>query len=259
MHELNAKLHFFVMWTRRDLRARYLGSTGGFAWAVVTPIFTIALYYFVFSLVLRVRIPDLPGGAGFFYYLLAGLLPWLAVAEGLQRSAASLVEQEDFIKKTAVPLAVFPGAVVVTSLFQQIIGMGLLMLLLLVTGELSYSRLYLLPLLLMAQVFAVSGLGLTLAVLTVHLRDLLQLLPMVTQLVFYMTPIVYPIAMVPEAFSWLFLLNPAFPLVDLYHAVLLGLDPNPLSSWLLLGWSAVLGLGGLFAFRCLSPSVEDYF
>ncbi len=259
MRELKGRQHFFLMWIQRDLRGRYLGSMGGLAWSVVTPLFNIVLYYFVFSLILRVRIEELPGDLGFFFYLLAGLIPWMSVAEGLNRSAGALVEQEEFIKKTVVPLAIFPATVVVTSLLQQFVGMGLLMLLLLVTGQLEISGLYLLPVLLLAQVFVVLGAGLTLAVLSVHLRDVLQVLPLVTQLLFYCTPIVYPSTMIPEAMSWIPLLNPAYPLIDLYHAALLGFDINVQSLWLLAFWVLLLGFGGVFLFRLIQPSVEDYF
>lgn len=259
MRELKGRLHFFLMWIQRDLRGRYLGSMGGFAWAIVRPLFDIVLYYFVFSLILRVRIPELPGDLGFFFYLLAGLIPWMSVAEGLNRSASALVEHEEFIKKTVVPLAIFPGAVVISSLFQQFVGMGLLMLLLLVTGQLEVSRLYLLPVLLLAQVFVVLGAGLTLAVLSVHLRDVLQALPLVTQLLFYCTPIVYPSSMIPEAMTWIQFLNPAYPLIDLYHSALLGFDIRAQSLWLLAIWVVLLGFGGVLLFRRIKPSVEDYF
>ncbi|MGF1526382.1 MAG: ABC transporter permease, partial [Candidatus Competibacterales bacterium] len=212
------------LWLRRDLKTRYADSIGGGLWALLAPLATIALFYLVFARILQVRIPRDDGApeTGFFFFLLAGFLPWLAIGEGLSRAAGSLVAQEQFLQKMTFPLGLIPATVVVSSAVPQVVGTVVLALLLLSHGEGLAWRWLWWPLLLGWQLLACLGLGLALAVVSVHLRDLLQALPVVLQLLFYAAPILYPKALVPEAYHPLFWLHPFAGFIECYHALFLG-------------------------------------
>ena len=250
--------YLFWLWVRRDIRGRYAGSVVGLAWAILAPLGTIGVFYLVFALVLRVRVPQLAGDSGFFLFLLTGLLPWLSISDGLTRASGALVAQEQFLQKLMFPVSVLPTAVVVTSLVPQLVGTVVLLGLLAVTGLLSLDALLWYPVVFALQLVLTLGLGLALSILTVHVRDTAQIIPVLLQLLFYTTPILYPLSLIPEQYRALYLLNPLACLIQVYHAVLLGF-PLALSTLLMLGvWTLLLGVGGWWLFTVLKPTLGDY-
>lgn len=250
-------LRILLLWTQREVGTRYAGSLAGALWALLIPLANIGLFYFVFAVVLKVRVPELALEQGYFFYLLSGLLPWMGISEGITRATYSLVAQEQLLQKIAFPVAVLPIAAILASLLPQLIGMVILAVLLGSIGLFTFSMLGVIPLLL-CQLAISCGLGLLLAVFVVGFRDLLHLVPILIQFLFYATPILYPRSMVPEAFQEWFLFNPIAVLVDGYHAAFLGL-PFPWSSLAaLLVWAALLGGGGVWLFRALRGNLGDW-
>ena len=141
---LRRHAYLFLLWMQRDIKSRYAGSVGGLFWALLQPVFTIALFYVVFALVLQVRVPELASTSGYFLYLLAGLLPWLSISDGLARSTGALVGQEQFLQKVVFPIEIIPATAVITSLVTQLIGMVFLLIFLVAAGMVS-ARWLLLP------------------------------------------------------------------------------------------------------------------
>ncbi len=251
-------LQVLRLWTRREIVSRYAGSAGGMLWALLHPLLNIVLFYFVFAVVLKVRVPELRLENGYFFYLLAGLLPWLGLSEGLVRASQSLVAHEQLLQKVVFPVFVLPVSAILASLVPQLIGMGILMALLALHSALDWAGLLWLPLLLLCQLILTAGLGLFLAALSVVFRDLVQLVPVLVQFLFYATPILYPRSMVPEKYQHWFLANPFALLMDGYHAAFLGL-PWPGAGRLgLLLWSLALGTLGLLLFRRLRALLGDW-
>ena len=250
--------YLFWLWVRRDIRSRYAGSAAGLAWAILAPLGTLGVFYVVFALVLRVRVPQLAGDSGFFFFLLTGLLPWLAVADGLTRATGALVAQEQFLQKLMFPVGVLPAAVVVASLVPQLVGTLVLLALLAGTGLLPVTALLWFPGVFALQLLLTLGVGLALSIITVHVRDVAQAVPVLLQLLFYTTPILYPLSLIPETYRDLYMLNPLACLVQTYHAVFLGFPLAPLTLAMLGIWSLVLGIGGWWLFRVLKPTLGDY-
>lgn len=247
----------FWMWLKRDIKSRYVGSFGGLAWAVLAPLFTILLFYVLFSKIFLVKVPEIASEAGFFYYLLAGILPWLAISEGLSRGTGVIVAHEQFLQKQAFAVGVLPSSVVVAGLLPQLVGTLLFAVLILLSPIPVTAAWLLWPLVLGLQLAMILGLTLLLSVLAVHLRDLLHAIPVLLQFFFYATPILYPMSMVPESYHWLYLLNPFAPLVQAYHAVLLGTSFSVIEGLALVFWALVLGLGGYVGYRILLPTVGE--
>ena len=254
---LRRHAYLFLLWMQRDIKSRYAGSVGGLFWALLQPVFTIALFYVVFALVLQVRVPELASTSGYFLYLLAGLLPWLSISDGLARSTGALVGQEQFLQKVVFPIEIIPATAVITSLVTQLIGMVFLLIFLVAAGMVS-ARWLLLPVVLACQLIMTLGLGCALAILGVHVKDLLQLTPVLLQFLFYSAPILYSRSFIAPGYHKFFLLNPFTALIETYHWILLGIPIN-LATGLALGfWVLVLGLGGWLLFRLLKPTLGDY-
>lgn len=247
----------FRVWLRREVKSRYAGSVAGLLWAVAGPLFTVMLFYVLFAFIFRVRVPEIASQSGYFFYLLAGILPWLSIAEGLSRATGVIVGHEQFLQKQAFSVEILPITSIAGALLTQLIGTVIYLALLAWSGLFATQFLWLFPFAFAAQLVLTVGLGMALSILAVHFRDLLHAMPLVLQFFFYATPILYQLGMVPEGYRTIFLLNPFAPLVLTYHAAFLGL-PLPLPVVLaLLFWTVVLGVGGMLLFRVLKPTLGE--
>ncbi len=246
-----------LLWVRRDLKGRYAGSIGGIVWAILLPMFTILTFYVVFALILKVRIPELASESGYFFYLLAGLLPWLGISDGISRATSTLVVQEQFLQKLVFPVAILPATVIVTGLIPQLVGSIFFVILLTNVNVLSYNLLFF-PLILLCQLIMVGGIGLALSIISVHIKDMIQIVPVILQFLFYATPILYPKSMIPESYHSLFLINPLSGIIESYQSIFLGIPIDFTIIAIMLIWTAVLGGGGYLLFRLLKPTLGDY-
>ncbi len=256
---MNSRIYLWWLWLRRDLHSRYAGSVLGLLWALLLPLLTVAIFYLVFAQIMRLRIPELATAddQGYFLFLLAGLLPWLSIADGLSRAVGSLIAHEQFLQRIAFPVDLIPATVLLTSLLPQLIGTVILLLVLGWNGLLTANALYL-PLLFGLQLAMTYGLGLVLALMAVFMRDVAQMTPVVLQLLFYAAPILYPMSFVPVAYHGLFWLNPFAGLINGYQTALIGLPISTETIVVTVIWGAVLGVGGVMLFRALKPGLGDY-
>lgn len=210
---------------RRDIRGRYAASVMGLSWAIIQPLALLALYTFVFAYVLRIRLGGSGSTAGFAVYLICGMLPWLAFAEGLGRSATVILEHTHLIKKVVFPAEILPAYVVVSALVMQLVGLVLLL-----AGVGLFYRgprwpLILLPVIIVLQFLLTMGLGWFLASVNVFLRDVGQALGLILTIWMFLTPIFYPTELVPDRVRWLFPLNPMFHAVQAYRRIVLDQQP----------------------------------
>lgn len=207
--------------TRRDILARYRGSFGDTAWAVLHPLLLMATYFFVFGVVLQSRFGNDPSKTGFALYFLAGMLPWLAFSEPLARAAQLIPEHRNFVKKLVFPVGILPVNVTiagaVTSLFATAI---FLVALAIVRGGIPWTAV-LLPVLFVPQLLFTFGLCWFLAALGVYLRDLTQVMTFVLTLWFFLTPICYPETSLPVPLIPVLAQNPMFQIVRGYRLLLL--------------------------------------
>ncbi|MEM7048255.1 MAG: ABC transporter permease [Acidobacteriota bacterium] len=243
---------------KRDFQGRYAGSVLGFLWSLLQPLWTLILFTFVFSTVMKISLVG-ERTESFAVFLFAGLLPWLAVHEGVLRSATAITDSADLVKKLRFPSQILVLAVVVAALLHQLIALGVFLVILAATGALSWVTLPLLIPAMALQTAIALGLGLLLAALHVFFRDIQQILGMVFNAWFYLTPIVYPLDLVPDSFVGFLHLNPLTPLVGLYRHALLGppgWPPWPPLIGLTVFAVLLLGLGG-WVFRRLRGAFVD--
>jgi homopolymeric O-antigen transport system permease protein len=253
-----AALRFLlVQLVRRDLQGRYAGSALGLLWSFLQPIWQLLLFTFVFEVVLRMR-PVGEGTQRFWVFLLCGLLPWLAVQEGVQRGATAITDNAALVTKLHFPSHVLVVTVVVAALAHEAIATVVLLPVLVALGELHWQGLPWLLVAIPLQLLLTCGLGLLLAAVQVLFRDSSQLVGMLLQAWFYLTPIVYPLGMVPPRLQSVLRWNPLTGLVELYRAALLGSPPPPAASLAALAISAVGAMAiGWSVFRRLQPAFVD--
>lgn len=243
---------------RRDLRTRYAGSALGMLWTILQPLLHFGLYLVVFSWILQVKFTEKASGGDFALYLLAGLLPWLAFQEGVMRAAGVVVEHANLVKGVRFPAAVLVVGSILASLVNFFVGLGVLFVVLLLAGRLSWITLPFLPLLVALQTGLTTGLGLLAASFYTFLRDTMQVLQIGFLVWFYLTPIIYPPSYVPDRLAFVFLWNPFTALVAAYRAVLIeGGWPSVIDLTPLLVWVIGALVTGSLVFRKVEPGFAD--
>ncbi len=255
---LRHSLFLLGEFTRRDFKGRYAGSVMGFLWSFVQPLWSLALFTFLFSTVMKVSPGIGERTSNFAIFLFCGLLPWMAIQEGIIRATTAITENAGLVKKMSFPSGLLVWAVVLAALLHEAIALGLFLVVLGVTGELSLSGLWILLIAVPLQVGLTVGLGFLAAAVNVFFRDIAQINSMLLQGWFYLTPIVYPLSLVPDRFARFLALNPLTALVTLYREALLGGEMPPLESLtpLLVTTFAALAIG-IWVFRRLKPVFAD--
>ncbi|MGH7799256.1 MAG: ABC transporter permease [Thermodesulfobacteriota bacterium] len=242
----------------RDIRARYIGSFLGIFWSIIHPLTQLFIYYFIFSVVLKIKLGPEYGGTNFAIWLIAGLLPWMLFAEVVNRSPGAVLEQSSLITKMVFPSEILPLAHLAAALINHLIAVVIFIAFLMVFGYgMSFKILLILPYLLAIGIFAL-GISWMLSALNVFLRDIGQIIGVFMNIWFFLTPIVYPRELIPESFQRLYGLNPMLQAVEGYRVALLGktdIDTTGLSYLPLLGL-ATFALGGLI-FKKLKPAFAD--
>ena len=255
---LRHSLFLLGEFTRRDFKGRYAGSVMGFLWSFVQPLWSLALFTFLFSTVMKVSPGIGERTSNFAIFLFCGLLPWMAVQEGIIRATTAITENAGLVKKMSFPSGLLVWAVVLAALLHEAIALGLFLVVLGVTGELSLSGLWILLVAVPLQVGLTAGLGFLAAAVNVFFRDTAQITTMLLQGWFYLTPIVYPLSLVPERFARYLKLNPLTALVTLYREALLGGEMPSLASLIPLIVATLLSLAiGIWVFHRLKPVFAD--
>jgi lipopolysaccharide transport system permease protein len=244
--------------TRRDFKGRYAGSVMGFLWSFVQPLWMLALFTFLFSTVMKISPGIGERTDSFAIFLFCGLLSWMAVQEGIIRATTAITENAALVKKMSFPSGLLVWAVVLAALLHEAIALALFLVVLGVTGQFSFSGLWILVIAIPLQIALTAGLGFLAAAVNVFFRDTAQLNSMLLQGWFYLTPIVYPLTLVPDRFEKYLALNPLTALVTLYREALLGGTMPPLVTLSPLAAASALSLLiGTTVFRRLKPIFAD--
>jgi len=232
-----------------EIRGRFAGSIGGFVWSLVTPLANLLIYIFVFSVVLKIRLKPMETGTdSFAIFFLAGMLPWLAFSEALNSSTDLFVGRANLITKVAFPLEVLPLTGVIVPFFLN--GLGFVMFLgYLVFKGYAHFGWFWLPVVIVVHMIFSLGLIILVSSLSVFLRDIKQFIGTAITLWFFLTPIIYPLSMVPEKFHWIIKLNPMYPFIELYHQILLQGSVSWAMFGYVIGLAALVFVGGILFFE----------
>ena len=247
----------FVNFFRRELNTRYLGSISGFAWAFVHPLVLLVVYHFVFTTIFRTTGF---GGQSFLAFVAVALWPWLAAQEGIQRAATSLAGYAGLIRKVAFPHELVIYASVTATLTLQLAGYLVVLLVLVAFGESIHLEGLLLALPLWGvMAIGIIGIALFFGALQVFVRDVEHVLMPSLMILMYLTPILYPLTLVPEVMRPCVAINPFSWLVGRLRDALL--DGKLALEWgdaVAVVVAFALFFAGRWVFRRLSPYFEDF-
>lgn len=229
----------------RDIKSRYKQSIVGYAWVIVNPLFQLIVYSFVFSVVFRFPTNGIP----YSIFLFIALLPWIYLQTVITNSTLALVDNKELLKKVAFPREVFIYSIVVSKLidlFFASIVLALFMIFYQVPAAMSVF--WIIPLL-GVQMMLITGFGLIFSTANLFYRDIQYLSNLVLMLWMYLSPVVYPLSMVPPEWVWLYKLNPMVGIIEGYRSALFG---QPFDTGTII-WSTTFSLIifviGFFVFK----------
>lgn len=235
--------------TRKELRIRYRGSVLGFAWSILNPVLMMAVYSIVWTAVARVTVPRYPA------FVFAGMLPWNALAACMTGSATAIIGHANLVKRVKFPVELIPISSALTNMINLLLGMTVLVVVEIAwppaTGPYHLTMfgwsIVTLPLILFLQTVLCIGITIGVSAATVYLRDLEYLLNVLQMFLFFGSPILYTLTIVPgQPTSWKHLLedfNPVYWLMDSYQRIwYFHTWPN----WTFVGALALFSFGILF-------------
>jgi lipopolysaccharide transport system permease protein len=246
------ELVYFLTW--RDLKVRYKQTALGAGWAVLQPVLSMVVFSIFFGGLLNVDSGDVP----YPIFSYAAILPWGVFAKALNDTGRSLVSNRAMLTKIYFPRMVIPLASVFSSLADFLIAFVVMLGLMYYYQIAPTSNIWTLPLFLLLAVITALGIGLWLSAMNVLYRDIGYMIPYITQLWFYLTPIVYSASEVPEQWQFFYALNPMVGVVEGFRWALLGTSdpPSPM-----IAVSAVIALivfiSGMYYFRRMERTFAD--
>lgn len=245
----------------RELKEQYAGLSLGVLWSILQPVILVMVYWAVFSSIMQVRVPGIGSGSDlpFIVFLLAGILPWFMVQEGVTRASSALIARRAVIRKVSFPSYVFIGAIAGAVILRYgLVYLGFLFVFFFWSGGVSAQQILIVPILLALLSLMIVGLGLLLSSVTVFFRDLEQILPPVLMVTLFTSPTLYPSSMVPEAYQRLIYANPYSVWAQSFQGIVLWDRAPSLAAMLALVLMAGVALiAGVFAFRRLQPGFAD--
>lgn len=249
---------FILGSVQREFQARYQNSLLGVAWLVANPLATIAVYTIVFSQLMRPRLEGVEGGFAYSIYLCAGVITWGYFTEIVGRAQNVFIDNANLIKKLSFPRLCLPVIVVLSAALNLGILLAIFLLFLVAVGQFPGGVLWaLLPVLLVQTALSV-GLGITLGVFNVFFRDVGQFFTIFLGFWYWLTPIVYPVGILPPVVAKWLALNPMVPVIESYHAIFVArLVPQWNSLLPVAGLALVLCVLGLWLFRRHAGDMVD--
>ena len=198
-----------------DLKTKYSSSILGFAWSMLNPLLMMLVLYFVFSNVFKSTQEH------FALYLLIGITAWRFFALGTSVSMSSIVGKASLVTKIFIPREILPLSVVLSALVSSLLEFLVLIPLLVIFGVIPSFMILLFPLLHILYFPIVYGIALALASLYVYYRDMNQIWDVLIQIGFFLSPIVYPLSLIPDKYRFYYMLNPITRMIEMYRDVLL--------------------------------------
>lgn len=245
------ELFFFFTW--RDIKIKYKQTLLGFLWALLQPLLMMTIFTLFFGRTLNIPSPDMP----YPVYVFSGLLMWNFFSLGLTSASNSMVNNASIIKKIYFPRIIIPVSSILVALFDFLMAFMLFIFLLVFFRQpVSWVACWAWPLSVLVAILATLGLGAWLAALNVKYRDFRYVIPFLVQVLFFLTPVIYPVSILQHpVLQGIMAMSPIYAAVELFRFPLTGEIGNLFYVFLSLGSGVALLLAGIFYFK----RTEDFF
>jgi lipopolysaccharide transport system permease protein len=198
-----------LMLAEREISEKYVGQALGGLWAVLHPMLLLGVYYFLISVVFKIRMPDVEGmPSDYFLYILSGMAPWLSFQEAVNKGAMAIRGQSSLVKQVVFPIEILPVKGVLSSFLPLCIMGALLIVYKPATGQALFPGLFFLPIALFLQTILCIGINLLTSAVGTYLRDLKDIIQALLLIIIYLLPVFYLPDMVPQTLRPLLSWNP---------------------------------------------------
>jgi len=246
-------LLFFLI--RRDLKVRFQQTFIGVLWIVLQPLIQMLIFFVIFGILVKVPTDGIP----YPVFYLSGYVVWQLFLQIVNSSATSLLGNITIITKIYFPRLTLPLSTMIGAVIDFLVSFSLLLVFLLANNYPFTDRFLLLPFLVLLTMIFSEGVGLLFGALMVIFRDTKNLLGFILQIWMYITPILYPMTIVPEKYKLFFFINPLTGLVDAFRWVFLGTNSLPSLEYFLVSsvMAVIILLIGMMAFRSMENRIAD--
>jgi len=222
--------YLIIQLVSHELKARYYTSFLGFLWILFVPLSTLAIYTFVFSVVLPSTWRD-SGSIPYAFILFAALIPFNLFSEVVNRSPGLILSYPNYVKKVVFPLHILPIVALGSAFADSLVSLALLLIGLMVSLHNLPLTVLLLPLAYLPILLITLGTAWFLAALGVYVRDVGPAINIITRLFFFLTPIVYPLERIPQKYLWVMKFNPLSSVVEAFRDILVWGKPLNWAEW----------------------------
>lgn len=234
----------------KDITDHYAGLSLGVIWTILQPLLLITIYALVFTFIFKTRI-DSSGPVSYAFYAIAGLLPWIAIADGLSKSVGIITNKAALVKQAIFPVEILPVSTALTSLLPLVTGLTIYIIGLAILSPLHFTWLILLlPLVIFFHFIFICGVGYLFSIVGTYFRDSIEIVSFLLTIGMFVTPILYIESSIPRAFVWPMQLNIFSHLIYMYRDIIFyGEIRHPLSFLIFAIVSAIVFIFGLSTFN----------
>lgn len=232
--ELWKNRHILLALYNRNIKQQYVQTKLGIAWAVLKPSIIVLVFTVLFSWFIKIKAGNYP----YALFALSGLIAWNLFSVIFNSGSQSIKANAEIIKKKSIPLLLFPILTVADALNDWIISFVLMLILMLFLGYLPHLTIMLLPLVLTLNILLAFGSAVWLSLLNIRFRDINQFVPYLVNFSIWLTPVFFPVTIIPEPYGWIINLNPMTGILNMYRYILFGELFNTAACL----WSALLAI-----------------
>ncbi len=237
----------------KDLKIRYKRSILGYFWAIANPFAFALVYWIAFKLIMRIQIED------YSVFIITGLFPWTCLNQSVSQATGSYTNGVSLVRRVKLPKLILPLSNVLQEMVHFMLAIPVVFFFIFVDGGSIHvsGQAWQIPFMLLVQTAFIYPLAVLFALFNVFFRDVQYLAGIFFSLLFFATPIVYSIAMVPEKYRYYFQVNPVFSLVECWRGVFIDGGISFSYAAHLLLWAAALSVIAALAYRRLSGKVAE--
>lgn len=237
---------------QKEIRGKYKGAWLGIIWSFLNPLLMLLVYSLVFPYIMRVQIPN------YTMFLMTALMPWNFFTQTVANSSFAVIASGSILKKVYFPREILPISVVLSNVVNFLITFIIIIVFLILSGVGLSWTILLFPLVLIVQTILMFGIAFILSSITVYARDVEHIVNVIVMALFYGTPIVYTIDMLPAQFQTLLQLNPMTSIIGAYRDVLFYQKlPDFVSLGIVAIVSVIIMVFGLWLFRKLQRNFVE--
>jgi ABC-2 type transport system permease protein len=253
LKELYAYRTMISSLVKKDLKGRYKGSVLGFLWTFINPLLQLAVYTFVFQIILKNPMEN------YYMHLFVALVPWIFFSSALTTGSRAILGQANLVKKIYFPREVMPISYATSSFINMLLSFIIIFVVIIISPmKLHLIPVLFLPLVMVIQYILVVGVTLITSSLTVYLRDLEHIMGVLNMAWMYISPVVYPISYIPEKYQQIYLVNPMAPIIVAYRDILYyGTAPSAEIILVSLAESVIVLVLGLLIFSKLKKHFAE--